>query len=310
LDAHDLDGFLPAAIGNLTNCIYLSLTLNLKLSGTIPSLDSLTQLEILDLGTNNHTGSIPSLDNLTQLQYLWVHNNSLEDSVPPSVASLRSLVSMQLQHNRLTGTLNADVFNNLTQLQALYLYNNALSGELPTSIATLANLVSVQLQHNKFRGGLDGVFDPTVQRSVAVVQLSSNQLQGTISSDIFALPSLSTFALASNCMQGPLPTSICESTSLQELLLDGLHTASSCQQPLLGGLIPGVYSLGRSAAGLADQLHECFFSMPQLNVLHLSGNGLTGSLPNMANYSNFTDLVLSHNSIRGLIPRFLQEQQV
>jgi Leucine-rich repeat (LRR) protein len=136
---------------------------------------------------------------------------------------------MQLQYNHLTGTLNADVFNKLTQLQALNLFNNALSGELSTSIATLANLTSLQLQHNKFHGGLDGVFDPSVQHSLAIVQLSSNQLQGTISSDIFALPSLTTFALASNCMRGPLPTSICESSSLQKLLLDGLHAASLCQ---------------------------------------------------------------------------------
>jgi hypothetical protein len=146
---------------------------------------------------------------------------------------------MQLQYNRLTGTLNADVFNNLRQLQALYLYNNALSGELPTSVATLVRLVVLQLQHTKFNGGLDGVFDPIRQRSLAVVQLSSNQLQGTVSSDIFELPSLSTFALGSNCMQGPLPLSICESSSLQSLLLDGdAH-----------GLFVSTATAGRAATG-------------------------------------------------------------
>jgi hypothetical protein len=66
LDGYDLNGYLPAAISNLTNCISLTIEANPKLSGTIPSLDNLTQLQYLELHTNALTGSIPSLDKLTQ----------------------------------------------------------------------------------------------------------------------------------------------------------------------------------------------------------------------------------------------------
>eukprot|EP01034_Spumella_vulgaris_P034301 gene34301-42300_t len=52
----------------------------------------------------------------------------------------------------------------------------------------------------------------------------------------------------------------------------------------------------------------CLFEMPVLETLHLSGNGLTGSLPsNDTNCLQLVDLSLSHNELRGDIPLVLQQ---
>jgi Leucine-rich repeat (LRR) protein len=77
-----MDGFLPAAIGDLTNCIFLEIASNRRLSGTIPSLGNLTQLQSLALGYNALTGPVPSLDNLTHLKYLFLLFNALTGSIP------------------------------------------------------------------------------------------------------------------------------------------------------------------------------------------------------------------------------------
>ncbi|KXS09523.1 hypothetical protein M427DRAFT_63903 [Gonapodya prolifera JEL478] len=41
-----------------------------KLTGQIPFISSLTQLQVLDLGYNQLTGQMPSLSSITQLQIL------------------------------------------------------------------------------------------------------------------------------------------------------------------------------------------------------------------------------------------------
>ena len=48
---------------------------------------------------------------------------------------------------------------------------------------------------------------------------------------------------------------------------------------------------------------SCLFSIPKLRTLHLSGNGLTGSLPNNAIIqSHLLDFSVSHNELTGAIP--------
>jgi hypothetical protein len=49
---------------------------------------------------------------------------------------------------------------------------------------------------------------------------------------------------------------------------------------------------------------NCILSLPGIQSLHLSGNGLGGklSLENRKLNENFTDLILSHNQFEGTIP--------
>ena len=94
LDISDnqLNGSIPAALGNLTNLQELHLYIN-ELSGPIPAeLGSLANLEILRLGGNQLSGAIPvDLGSLSSLQSLDLGNNQLSGAIPAELGSLANL---------------------------------------------------------------------------------------------------------------------------------------------------------------------------------------------------------------------------
>jgi len=68
------------------------LSLNNQLTGSIPELTGLTNLQFFFVSNNQLTGSIPELTRLTNLTSFWVNNNQLTGNVP-SVPSPNALVA-------------------------------------------------------------------------------------------------------------------------------------------------------------------------------------------------------------------------
>lgn len=85
LQKEDLDGSIPAGIGDLDALINLWLYTN-SLSGPLPdSLGNLSNLKTLMLAWNDMSGQIPlSLDNLT-LDRLWLRGNDFTGCVPANL---------------------------------------------------------------------------------------------------------------------------------------------------------------------------------------------------------------------------------
>jgi Leucine-rich repeat (LRR) protein len=316
-----LTGTIPDALQQLTQLTLLYVEIN-QLSGTIPdSLTALVQLRAFQLGTNQLTGTIPnSLSQLTALELLEMQANSFTGTVPITLGQLPRLRAVAFNKNQLHGAIPQNWSAAAGAVQVLHLQENVLSGSIPESLgympkllslnlsrnrlsgtipASFRNLTSLQvmmLHNNQLRGNVAELFSPAQQRNLSTVQLSGNQLTGALPAVAFLLPSLSSFAAVDNCFQGPLPEeSICSSTSLSVLVLDGLHSASSCK-----------YSLTRFKLG---SLPPCLLSMSALVTLHLSGSGLTGSFATETNISALlTDLSLSHNLLTGKIPGSILER--
>jgi Leucine-rich repeat (LRR) protein len=337
LGDNHLTGTIPASLGQLTEVKLLDLSFN-RLSGTLPQslqqLEQLTELDIgsnqltgtiswlshaekLSLGANQLTGSLPELGQFGELSVLDVQGNYLTGTIPPSIANLTVLTALSVGRNLLTGAIPVtwgyageaikvchleenclsgtipDAMGHMPLLMSLNLSSNRLTGFIPT-FQELSMLQVLMLHNNELRGNTDGLFNSSQQANLSTVQLSGNQLTGTLSVAAFLLPSLSSFAAVENCFQGPLPVeAICSSTSLSALVLDGLHSAKACKRTA---------SASHTAFKLGT-LPLCLLSMPNLATLHLSGSGLTGSLPPEANISAvLTDLSLSHNLLTGSIP--------
>ena len=143
------------------------------------------------------------------------------------------------------------------------------------------------------------MFNSTLQQYITTIEVSDNQITGILPDEIFFIPTLSTFAAVSNCFHGSLPISICTSTSLSTLILDGLRSGSTCRDAIL----PGLSSRYMLQSHITGGIPSCLFSIPKLRTLHLSGNGLTGSLPNNAIIqSHLLDFSVSHNELTGTIP--------
>ena len=72
-----------------------------NLSGTVPSLSALTDLEELDLYGNSLSGSIPDFGALTELKVLNLGGNDLTGSIP-NLNALTQLKELKLYGNELT----------------------------------------------------------------------------------------------------------------------------------------------------------------------------------------------------------------
>ncbi|MDC7995406.1 leucine-rich repeat domain-containing protein [Altibacter sp. HG106] len=123
---NNLDGTLPASIGNLDQLMVLELSFN-KLHGSLPeSLGKLSKLQILAFNGNELTGIVPeSIANMTQLKQLHLSSNKLSGEIPAAIGTLPLL----------------EVFN---------VFDNDFHGMIPAGLASNANLKELMVAENNF----------------------------------------------------------------------------------------------------------------------------------------------------------------
>lgn len=164
-----------------------------------------------------------------------------------------------------------------SKITQIIISNNFLTGTLPAEISSMSNLQTILVQRNFLQGQPDTIFNVTGQLIMTAVDLSFNDFTGTIPSEVFKLPVLGTFAAVKTCFHGPLPLTICNSTSLKVLLLDGVASGAACQKPIhfIGTASNAYYSTNGPVPG---GIPSCIWALPQLQSLQLSSNGLTGTV--------------------------------
>ena len=106
---NNLNGSIPAEIGNLTSLINLRLMNNRELTGIIPpEIGNLANLQILNLIGNQLTGTIPvELSNLADLGTLALWSNQFTGTIPAELSKLSKLGYLGLDGNQFTGNIPA-----------------------------------------------------------------------------------------------------------------------------------------------------------------------------------------------------------
>eukprot|EP00981_Chlorochromonas_danica_P015910 scaffold14731_cov294-Ochromonas_danica.AAC.1 len=176
----------------------------------------------------------------------------------------------------------------------------------------MPKLVWLFLRGNELSGSLSGTFTSLSTPSLVYLDLSNNRFSGAFpASDFAQLTKLNTLAAVENCFTGTISSDLCKASKLQVAALDGLSAAPSCRRATLsssdGTLSSWVPSYVMGKHAVHGSLPSCLFQ--ELNVLvtlHLSGNSLKGTIPDLAKHSLLSDLSLSHNELSGTVPDSVQ----
>lgn len=141
---------------------------------------------------------------------------------------------------------------------------------------------------------------------VSQLNLSDNNLTGTIPSEIGNLSSISYLDLQGNNLTGTIPAEIGNLQTLTLLYLRDNDLSGSIPSEL-GNLI-NLRSLYLSNNNLSGVLPSELGNLSSLNALHLSYNNLTGTIPSsFVNLSNIINLSLNNNQLSGSIPTLITQ---
>ena len=156
---------------------YLLLT-DKELDGSIPALlGNLTELRRIDLDENSLTGAIPpQLGMLKKLTHLYLFENGLSGEIPPELGHMKALQVLDLEDNGLTGEIPGEI-GNLIKLTQLAVGDNDLSGAVPERIGDLPELAHLVLRDNGFTGQIPRTLS---QRRFVNLALSGNSFTGCL----------------------------------------------------------------------------------------------------------------------------------
>ncbi|KAJ9533767.1 hypothetical protein QJQ45_026854 [Haematococcus lacustris] len=151
-----------------------------------------------------------------------------------------------------------------------------LSGTLPGELAHLQHLVHLDVSNNKMSGTLPSSWSSLV--NLEVLKLDNNTLGGVLPSSWVHMTNLAELTAAHNRLTGALPVEFGAFRQLKYMDL---------RNNLLSGSLPGL----------------AWSRLQQLRILHLSGNALTGQLPeSWAHLTQLLHLSVARNNLEGTLP--------
>jgi len=195
---------------------------SLGLRGALPpALGSLSELKILDVSGNAFTGGIPaSFAALGQLEEFTARRNQLSGSLSSVVCSWRSLKRFDVSNNSLSGEIPVCIAT-LDNGEVINLSANQFSGKIPVELATMVNLRELRLNNNRLTGALPREFGivgiaktaktnatTTQARTLQILDLSSNDLDGSIPSEWNGIANLRELDLSRNRLSGVVPSGV------------------------------------------------------------------------------------------------------
>jgi hypothetical protein len=223
---------------------------------------------------------------------------------------------LNIENNRFTGEISW-LPTVMSELKVLNIAGNEFSDNINGCFQLLTQLIVLNIASNQFKGDIMKVVNMTAQVNLTILDVSNNLISGQLQdgflppaeteNNLTAVPVLEIFAAGKNCILPEINPVICRLQSLEVISLDGLITAEQCQLLYFANSDVTSYHLDNQHEK-TGRIPECVFLLPNLTTLHLSGNGLQGSLPtNLTALSqNLSDLSLSHNLLTGTIPLALQ----
>ncbi|XP_020999242.1 receptor-like protein EIX2 [Arachis duranensis] len=334
-----LNSNISEDIGLFTKLRHLNLSYS-EFRGSIPyQLGKLTHLQYLDLSYNFLDGVIPyQLKHLGQLQYLCLQGNSdLSGAIPFQSGDLPLLQTLKLGGDFDLETKGAEWVSNLSFLNTLDFTSMSLGNShhwlqmiraIPNLSLRLPKGGSTDLSSNQFEGVIPSFLlhfswlilsrnkfsnvssllcqENNIGRELGTLDLSNNQLKGSLPDCWKSLSSLLFLDLSNNNLTGKIPPSLGSLVKLEALVLrsNGFigklpSSLKNCTSLLLLDVSENLLS-GPIPSWIGESLH-------QLIVLSMSGNSFSGNISKHLCYLKKIQLLdLSRNNLSNKIPTCLK----
>ncbi|XP_010555311.1 PREDICTED: protein BRASSINOSTEROID INSENSITIVE 1 [Tarenaya hassleriana] len=274
-----------------------------SISGDI-DVSSCGNLELLDVSRNNFSSGLPSLGNCSALQHLDISGNKFSGDISRAISSCTELRSLNLTTNQFSGPIPSLPLN---KLRYLSLAGNSFSGEIPEFLSgACATLAGLDLSGNDLYGTVPSFLGSC--SLLETLELSSNNFSGELPMDtLIRMNGLKVVDLSFNEFSGVLPESLSNlSASVQTLDLSSNNLSGPIPTNLCRNPRNALKELYLQNNGLTGHIPATLSNCSELVSLHLSLNYLTGSIPaSLGSLSNLRDLKLWLNLLEGEIPREL-----
>lgn len=204
---NSMTGKIPDNIGDFKSLEFLDVSNNLFSSSLPAGFGKLGSLKNLSLAGNNFSGSIPdTISGLVSIQSLDLSRNSFSGSLPLSLTRLNNLMYLNVSSNGFTRRIPRG-FEMISGLQVLDLHGNTFDGHLDGEFFLLTNASHVDFSSNMLVSSNPDKLMPGLSESIKYLNLSHNQLTGSLISEgelrLFA--SLKVLDLSYNQLSGDLP---------------------------------------------------------------------------------------------------------
>ncbi|XP_057516216.1 probable LRR receptor-like serine/threonine-protein kinase At3g47570 [Amaranthus tricolor] len=301
---NNFTGFIPTFITNSSNLEVLQLGSN-NLQGQVPSLHRLVNLTRLTLFQNFLTGDLNfavSLANATNLRFLSISYNNFKGNFPSIFCNFSMIFVLTFTNNKISGQIPSCI-DNLVNMGLFSGWNNQLTGVIPQVIGKLQNLNQLDFSYNQLSGGIPSSIGNLT--NLVLLQLSANNLEGQIPSSLGHCRSLLSLILSNNHLSGKIPSSLLSLSTLSGIL-DLSNNRLTGSLPKEVGKLKNLGALNISENMLSGEIPSTLGACVVLQYLFMMGNFFKGRIPNELNaLKGLILLDLSRNNLSGRIPEYL-----